>query len=194
MLQLPYKIILASNSPRRQELLKGLAIDFTVFVKKDIDESYPETLAAHEVAAFLSKKKSEAYRTDMSNDVLLITADTVVIHENSILGKPNDKDEAVRMLQTLSGGSHQVITGVTLTTKTKQTTFSSITEVKFASLTEEEIKFYIEQYQPYDKAGSYGIQEWIGFIGVERINGSYFNVMGLPAQHLYQELKSMFSD
>lgn len=186
----PYKILLASQSPRRKELLAGLDIDFDTFVKKNINEDYPLDLPAQEVASFLSKKKADAYQRDLENGVLIITADTIVIQGDVILEKPKDQKAAFAMLSTLSGQSHQVITGVTLTTKEKQHTFSSVTDVTFATLTEEEINYYIEKYQPYDKAGSYGIQEWIGYIGVEHISGSYFNVMGLPVQQLYSVLKA----
>lgn len=187
---LPYKIILASNSPRRQELLSGLDIDFSVFVKKNIDEDFPEELDATEVPAFLSLKKANAYLSDMKDNALIITADTVVIQNNKILGKPNTPAEAFQMIKGLSEKKHKVITGVTLTTKKHQHTFSSVTEVTFAALSNKEIDYYIEKYKPYDKAGAYGIQEWIGYIGVEHINGSYFNVMGLPVQQLYTALKN----
>ncbi len=186
----PYKILLASQSPRRQELLAGLDIDFEVFVKKNIDESFPNNLEPTKVAEYISKKKADAYQKDLREDLLIITADTVVIQDKNILGKPEDKEEAIRMLKNLSGKSHQVITGVTLTTKTQQHSFSSNTDVCFITLSNEEIDYYIEKYKPYDKAGSYGIQEWIGYIGINHISGSYFNVMGLPVQQLYQALKS----
>lgn len=184
----PYTVILASQSPRRQELLKGLDIDFNTFVKDNIDESYPAATKASEVAGFLSHKKAMAYKKDIKENVLIITADTVVINGDEVLGKPKDKSEAIEMIQSLSGKKHQVVTGVTLCTKEKEKTFSSVTEVQFASLSEQEITYYVEKYKPYDKAGSYGIQEWIGYIGVESINGSYFNVMGLPVQALYRHL------
>lgn len=190
----PYKILLASQSPRRQELLGGLDIEFDVFVKKNIDESYPDNLPTSQVAEYLSHKKAQAYLTDIKTNVLIITADTVVIHDNEILGKPKDKTEAFEMIVNLSGKTHQVITGVTLTTQNKQHSFSSVTDVTFSELTKEEVAYYIEKYRPYDKAGSYGIQEWIGYIGVEHINGSFFNVMGLPVQQLYQALKTIAND
>lgn len=185
----PYAILLASNSPRRKELLAGLDIEFNTFVKKDIDESFPSDLNTKEVAAFLSKKKADAYQQDLKDGVLIITADTVVIQNDRILEKPEDKDQAFEMIKALSGKSHSVITGVSLTTMEKQHTFSSSTQVTFADLSNEEINYYIEKYKPYDKAGAYGIQEWIGYIGVQHIDGSYFNVMGLPVQQLYTELK-----
>jgi septum formation protein len=189
----PYKIILASQSPRRQELLRGLDLKFTSFVKEGIDELYPAEMPSQDIAAFLSQKKANAYLEGLKDDVLLITADTIVIQGESILEKPKDKGDAQRMLRSLSGGCHQVITGVSLSTKEKQITFSSSTEVTFAVLSHDEIDYYIEKYQPYDKAGSYGIQEWIGYIGIETISGSYFNVMGLPVQALYTYLKLHFS-
>jgi septum formation protein len=186
----PYKIILASQSPRRQELLKGLDIHFDVFVKEDIDESYPSTLLASEVAEFLSQKKAKSYIDDLKKDELLITADTVVILNDKILEKPQNQDDALRMIKELSGKSHEVLKGVSLTSREKQTSFSSISEVVFSELSDEEVSYYVEKYRPYDKAGAYGIQEWIGYIGVEKIVGSYFNVMGLPVQQLYQMLKT----
>lgn len=193
MLTIPYKIVLASQSPRRQELLKGLDLEFTSFVKEGIDEDYSDELESKEVAAFLSKKKADAYMEGLKDDVLLITADTVVIQGQQVLGKPENREEACEMIQLLSGNSHQVITGVSLSTSAKQITFSSVTDVTFATLSEDEISYYVDKYKPYDKAGSYGIQEWIGYIGIENINGSYFNVMGLPVQALYQTIKKEFS-
>lgn len=187
----PYKILLASQSPRRKELLAGLDIEFNIFVKKGIDEDYPRGIPAQDVAAFLSQKKAKAYQQDIADGVLIITADTVVIQGKTILEKPQNKAEAQHMLAHLSGHTHQVITGVTLTTKNKHHTFSATTEVRFTTLTEDEIDYYIEKYKPFDKAGSYGIQEWIGYIGVEHIEGSYFNVMGLPVQQLYTALKAI---
>lgn len=185
----PYQILLASQSPRRQELLKGLDLDFTTFVKEGLDEEYPDDMPAKDVAAFLSQKKAKAYQEGLKENILLITADTIVINGDDILEKPKDKAAATAMISSLSGTSHEVITGVTLTSKEKQHTFSSSTEVRFATLTNEEIEYYVEKYQPYDKAGAYGIQEWIGYIGVESIKGSYFNVMGLPVQALYAAFK-----
>ena len=184
------RIILSSNSPRRQELLKGLDIDFTIRTIDGVDESYPENMPAEDVALFISKKKAEAYRTTIQDDELVITADTVVCIHNKVLGKPQDEAQAKQMLRTLSGETHLVVTGVTLTTKEKQTAFSAKSSVTFSSLSEEEISYYVEKYKPMDKAGSYGIQEWIGYVGVEQINGSFFNVMGLPVHRLYKEIKS----
>lgn len=184
-----YNIILASASPRRRELLSGLGVDFEILCLPDIDESFPVSLPANEVAGYISVKKAEAYKQQMQTNQLIITADTVVVSENRILGKPHSRENAVEMLRFLSGKTHHVITGVTILTTDKQKTFSVSTDVTFADITDEEIHYYIDRYQPMDKAGAYGIQEWIGFIAVESISGSYFNVMGLPIQRLYQELK-----
>ena len=185
-----YKILLASNSPRREELLRGIDIDFDVKVLPDIDESYPDGLPAEEVAEFVAQKKASSYITTLKDDELLITADTVVILDDKIYGKPNNKEEAKEMLHAFSGRTHRVVSGVCLTSTIKQTSFSVASDVEFSELTNEEIEYYIHHYAPYDKAGSYGVQEWIGYIGVKHINGSYFNVMGLPIQRLYRELIS----
>ena len=185
-----YKILLASNSPRREELLRGLDIDFEIKVLSDIDETYPADLPSEEVAEYVAQKKADSYTSNLKEDELLITADTVVILDNEIYGKPNDKDNAKEMLHALSGKTHRVISGVCLTSNTKQTSFSVASDVEFEKLTNEEIEYYIERYSPFDKAGSYGVQEWIGYIGVKHINGSYYNIMGLPIQRLYKELKS----
>ena len=183
------KIILASNSPRRRELLKGLDIDFTVKVLPDIKESYPADLPAAEVASYIAGEKADAYKDLLSEDEMVITADTIVVLGTEILGKPKDEADARRMLQELSGKTHQVITGVCMMTCEKRRVFSVITDVTFKEFTDDEITHYITKYQPYDKAGAYGIQEWIGYIGVTALNGSYFNVMGLPVQRLYEELR-----
>ena len=183
------KIILASKSPRRRELLGGLGYAYEVRVLEDIDESYPETLHGSEVAAYISRVKAEAYRAAMSDDEIIITADTIVCLDDKVLGKPSDEAEAVAMLHSLSGRTHQVYTGVTIVASDEVSTFVSRSDVTFATLTDEEIEHYVSQYRPMDKAGAYGIQEWIGYVGVERIDGSYFNVMGLPVQRLYSELK-----
>ena len=185
-----YKIVLASNSPRRRELLAGLGLEFDVRVLPDIDETYPDTLPAMETAAFIALKKSQAYRETMARDELVITADTVVIVGDEVLGKPADAAEARQMLRKLSGRTHQVVTGVCLSTTEKSVHFSVCTDVTFKPLTEAEITYYIEKYKPYDKAGAYGIQEWIGYIGCTGLNGSYYNVMGLPVQRIYTELNS----
>ncbi|MBR4311721.1 MAG: septum formation protein Maf [Bacteroidaceae bacterium] len=183
------KIVLASNSPRRRELLGGLGYDYEVRVLDGIDESYPDTLRGSEVAAYISRAKADAYRATMADDEIVITADTIVCLDDMVLGKPADEEEAVAMLRSLSGRTHQVYTGVTIVAAEKSSTFVSRSDVVFATLTDEEIKHYVTHYRPMDKAGAYGIQEWIGYIGVERIEGSYFNVMGLPVQRLYTELK-----
>lgn len=183
------KLILASNSPRRRDLLAGLGFPYEVRVLEGIDESYPETLRGSEVAAYISRVKAEAYRATMAEDEIVITADTIVCLDDKVLGKPADEAEAMEMLRSLSGHVHQVYTGVTIVTSKADSTFVSRTDVTFTALTEEEIQHYVTHYRPMDKAGAYGIQEWIGYVGVERIEGSYFNVMGLPVQRLYTELK-----
>ena len=184
-----YKIILASNSPRRKELLAGLGLDFEVRVLPDIDESYPETMAALDTAEYIAGKKAAAYQSVMADDELIITADTVVIVGDEVLGKPADAEEARSMLLKLSGRTHQVVTGVCLTTRQQSVHFSVKTDVTFKSLTDGEIQYYIEKYKPFDKAGAYGIQEWIGYIGCTGLHGSYYNVMGLPVQRIYTELQ-----
>lgn len=186
-----YSIVLASNSPRRKELMSGLGINYVVKTLPDVDESYPDDLKGGAIPLFIACEKAEAYRAVMASDELLITADTIVWLDDEALGKPSDREGAIRMLHALSGKTHQVITGVCLTTCEWQKSFTSVTEVKFADLTDEEIEYYVDTYSPMDKAGSYGVQEWIGFIGVESISGSYFNVMGLPIQKLYGELKRL---
>ena len=183
-----YQIILASNSPRRKELMSGLGVDYVVRTLPDVNESYPDTLQGEEIPAYISREKAEAYQSMIEPDELLITADTIVWMNGEVLGKPKDREDAIRMLRKLSGASHQVITGVCLTTKGWQNSFTVTTDVTFAVLSEEEIVYYVDKYSPMDKAGAYGVQEWIGFIGVESISGSYYNVMGLPVQKLYREL------
>ena len=183
------KIILASNSPRRRELLAGLDISFEVQVIPGIDESYPEDLPAVEVPQYISKAKADAYLGMIDNDTMVITADTVVVLDDEILGKPVDDDDARRILHKLSGKTHQVITGVCLTSLDKQRVFAVTTGVTFKQFTEQEIDYYVSNYHPLDKAGAYGIQEWIGHIGVTALNGSYFNVMGLPVQRIYMEMQ-----
>ena len=185
-----YHIILASKSPRRQELLGGLGIDFEVKVLPDIEESYPADLPVTQIAEYIAKEKADAYRKVMHERDLIITADTVVIVDNEVLGKPVDAADARRMLRLLSNRTHQVITGVCLTSTSHQRHFSVSTDVTFKQLSEQEITHYIEVYRPFDKAGAYGIQEWIGYIGVTGLNGSYFNVMGLPVQRIYSELST----
>ena len=184
-----YHIILGSNSPRRRELLAGLDLNFEVKVIPGLEEHYPPTLQPEEIPVFLARQKAEAYIPTLSDKTLLITADTIVWNQNKVIGKPKDREDAIQMLQSLSGHEHHVVTGVCLTTTEKQKAFSVVSTVKFATLTDEEISYYVDKYHPFDKAGAYGIQEWIGYIGVESINGSFYNVMGLPVQRLYQELK-----
>lgn len=210
-----YKIILASNSPRRKELLGGLDVPFEVKVILGIDESYPADLDVYQVAQYISHKKAEAYRSLFGKNVqggapeakgeaplLVLTADTVVIAPTAdeqndqegrgvILGKPKDAADAQRMLRMLSGKTHHVVTGVCMTTAREQRQFSVVTEVTFKSLSADEIDYYIRRYQPFDKAGAYGIQEWIGYVGCTGMKGSYFNVMGLPVQRIYEELQKM---
>ena len=186
-----YKLILASNSPRRRELLAGLDVDFDVFVLDGIDESYPQDLKSTDVALYIARKKAEPYKQIIAPDALVITADTVVVVDNRILGKPHGEAEAMEMLREISGRTHLVITGVCITTQEKQVSFSVETEVTFKSLSDAEIEHYVTKYKPYDKAGAYGIQEWIGYVGVTSLKGSYYNVMGLPVQRIYEELKSI---
>lgn len=184
-----YHIILASNSPRRRQLLSGLDIDFEVKVLPDIEENYPETLAIRDIPVFIATEKAAAYKDMMTEHDLIITADTVVVLGKKVLGKPKNQNDAKLMLHELSGHTHQVITGVCLMSRARQRSFSVTTDVTFKELTEAEISYYVEKYQPLDKAGAYGIQEWIGYIGVTSLSGSYFNVMGLPVQRIYNELK-----
>ena len=187
-----FKLILASNSPRRKELLAGLGVPFEVRVLQDIDEDYPENLPVNEVARYIAKEKADAYRRVIAPDELIITADTVVIVGDEILGKPVDEADAVRMLRLLSGRTHQVTTGVCLLTAEKESCFDVTTDVTFKALSDEEIHYYVNHYRPFDKAGAYGIQEWIGYIGVTGLHGSYYNVMGLPVQRIYQELTKQY--
>lgn len=183
-----YRIILASNSPRRKELLAGLGVAYEVRTLPDVDESYPPELKGADIPQYISVEKANAYRTMLQPDELMITADTIVWIEGRVLGKPAGREEAMQMLRDMSGRTHEVFTGVCLTTTEWQRSFSAQTEVRFAELSEEEIAYYVDNYRPLDKAGAYGVQEWIGFIGVENIAGSYFNIMGLPVQRLYREL------
>lgn len=183
-----YIFTLASASPRRRELLRGLDIEFTVEPGKDEKEAFSADLPHHAIPEFLARHKSESFHRELAPDEVLITADTLVFLDEKILGKPRDRAEAVAMLQALSGRTHTVTTGVALRTREKLRTFSDTTEVDFKVLTDEEIDYYIDTYRPYDKAGAYGVQEWIGFAGITAIRGSYFNVMGLPVQRLYTEL------
>lgn len=183
------KIILASNSPRRRELLAGLGLDFEVRVLGGIDETYPSSLSVDEISAFISKKKSLSYKPTMTSEELVITADTIVVVDNTVLGKPGDVIEAKSMLRLLSGREHRVITGVTVATVERSTTFSAVSNVTFAEIDDNEIDYYVNRFRPFDKAGAYGIQEWIGYIGISGIEGSFYNVMGLPLHRLYTVLK-----
>ncbi len=182
-----YQIILASKSPRRKELLNALGVNFCIKIQEKLEEIYPKTLQGAEIVEFLAKQKSNFF--EIKNNELIISADTIVCVENKVLGKPTNEIEAKKMLSLLSGKTHQVFTGVCIRTREKESVFSVASSVTFANLTEEEIDFYIKHFRPLDKAGAYGIQEWIGFIGIQSISGSYWNVMGLPLQRLYQELK-----
>lgn len=184
------KIILSSNSPRRRELLAGLDIPFEVKVLEGIDESYPDDLPVEEIPQYIAKEKADAYQ--VADDEIVLTADTVVVLGNEILGKPVDDADARRMLRELSGKTHRVITGVCLTSTERQSLFAVVSEVTFKSLSDDEIDYYVTHYHPLDKAGAYGIQEWIGYVGVTSLKGSYFNVMGLPVQRIYEELRNEF--
>ena len=181
-------ILLASKSPRRQELLKALNIKFKIADIIDVEEQFPNNLKAEEIATYLSELKAKAYLSKLKTEDILITADTIVWNKNTVLNKPQNREEAYKMLKDLSGNNHMVYTAVTISSQEKQKTFVSGTKVYFKQLSDKEIYYYIDNYKPYDKAGAYGIQEWIGFVGIEKIEGSYFNVMGLPVQKLYEEL------
>lgn len=188
------QVLLASNSPRRRELLGMILPDFKIAESRDVDESYPASLAPEEVPVFISKKKAGAYADMLCPDELIITADTVVVLGDRILGKPQDFDDACRMIAGLAGKDHTVITGVTLTAQGKTTSFAESTRVTFGPLSDDEIAEYVRLYRPLDKAGAYGIQEWIGAAAIERIDGCFYNVMGLPLHRLYSELKNFFAD
>lgn len=191
---LPYRLILASHSPRRQQLLTQAGIDYELAESYDVDEVFPPDLPAEEVPVYLAELKSDGYPNALSPNEILITADTVVCLAGQILGKPADRADAVAMLGKLSGQKHTVITGVTLRSAQKKHSFAVSTDVFFRTLTTEETAYYVDSYQPFDKAGSYGVQEWIGCVGIERIEGSFYNVMGLPTQRLYAELQRMVAD
>lgn len=182
-----YRIILASRSPRRQQLLREMGLRFDVVIR-EFDESYPEHLSGREIAEYISSSKAHSFKEEISGNEIVITADTVVWCDNQVLGKPVDTDDAVRMLKEISGNTHEVITGVSIFSKWKEITFSESTKVTFEEMSLEEMRHYAEKYKPFDKAGAYGIQEWIGIIGCSHIEGSYFNVVGLPVQRLYKEL------
>ncbi|MCI5647432.1 MAG: Maf-like protein [Bacteroidales bacterium] len=184
-----YDIILASNSPRRKELLQRLGLPFKVRTLFGVDESFPENLRGEDIALYIARKKAEAYKSSMSSNELLITADTIVCLDGVVMGKPYGAENAKTILRQLSGRVHQVITGVTVLTQVKRESFAVTSHVKFANVTEDEIDYYVDNYLPFDKAGAYGIQEWFGLVAVEELRGSYFNVMGLPVQRLYTVLK-----
>ncbi|HEX2976826.1 MAG TPA: Maf family nucleotide pyrophosphatase [Bacteroidales bacterium] len=183
-----YQIVLASRSPRRQQLLCEMGIEFTV-LEKDFDESFPEGLDGREIAAYIAKQKAQSLKNELKGNEIIITADTVVWSNNKVLGKPADENEAVEMLKEISGKTHEVITGVSMISREKETDFTEVTKVTFEPMTEDEIAYYASVYKPLDKAGAYGIQEWIGLIACSRIEGSYFNVVGLPVHRVYAELK-----
>ena len=183
-----YRIILASRSPRRQHLLRELGLNFDIVIK-DYKETYPEDIDGDEIARFIAHEKAILFRNEISDNEIVITADTIVWCKGRVLGKPLNSEDAIRMLKEISGDTHEVITGVCLYSSSKEKTFSASTKVTFESLSEEEIRYYVEKFKPLDKAGAYGIQEWIGIIGCSHIEGSYFNVVGLPVQRLYRELQ-----
>ena len=185
-----YSIVLASNSPRRKELLQRLGVSFKVRTLFGIDERFPESLRGEDIVRYISRNKAQAYKSSMADNELLITADTIVYLDRQVLGKPKGAEDAKRMLHLLSGKMHNVITGVTIVTADRMENFAVTTQVKFAELEDDSINYYVENFLPFDKAGAYGIQEWIGLISVEEIRGSYFNVVGLPVQRLYQKLKT----
>jgi septum formation protein len=188
-----YRLILASQSPRRKMLLEGLDLRFEVLVKSGIDESYPAGLSMEEIPEFLALKKSDHYTEIMDERTLVITADTIVWLDDEVVGKPVDAEDARKIIGRLSGNVHTVVTGVCLRSTKGSRTFHSVSKVHFHTLSEQEIAYYIEKYQPFDKAGAYGIQEWIGYVGIDKIEGSFFNVMGLPVQMLYHELSEFVS-
>ena len=184
-----YRLILASQSPRRRQLLSDAGLEFTLADRFECDETFPQDMPAEDVAEYLSRLKSDAYPEPLAEGDILLTADTVVIANNRVLGKPSDRAEAIEMISLLSGCNHEVITGCTLRTATRQRSFSVRSKVHFRALDREEIEYYVDCYRPFDKAGAYGIQEWIGYVGIEGIEGSFYNVMGLPVQRLYSILK-----
>ena len=185
------KLLLASGSPRRRELLDSLGIKVEHAQLHDVDESYPADMSHMKVPEYLSRLKSQAYRSELADDEVLVTADTVVVLDGKVLGKPVDEAEAKAMLRSLSGRVHQVVTGVTLATSSSSVTFSEVTDVEFDTLSDSEIDYYVANFKPFDKAGAYGIQEWIGYVGVKGIRGDYYNVMGLPVNSLCRHLKSI---
>jgi septum formation protein len=183
-----YRIILASRSPRRQQLLRELGLNFEIAVR-DWTEKYPAHLKGKEIALYVAAGKAKTFQSEVKENEIVITADTIVWCNNKVLDKPADKDDAIKILREISGNTHEVITGICLLSATKQTSFFSSTRVTFSALSDEEIEYYISKFSPYDKAGAYGIQEWIGIAACSNIEGSYFNVMGLPVEQVYHELK-----
>lgn len=188
------RIILASASPRRKELMEGLGLNFTVDTRNNFQEVVPDGLDVNLVPEYLAKGKSYGFHRELEDDEIIITADTMVMCDGKILGKPSDKANAMQMLKMLQSNTHTVITGVCIRSREKENSFSVTTKVFFNELSDEELDYYIENYRPYDKAGAYGVQEWIGHIGISRIEGSYFNVMGLPVQRLYTELQKFMEN
>ncbi|MBR5282412.1 MAG: septum formation protein Maf [Alistipes sp.] len=188
-----YRLILASQSPRRRQLLGDAGIEFELAPRYECEECYPDSLLAVEVAEYLSRLKSEAYPEPLGEGDILLTADTIVVACDKVLGKPEDREDAIETIKMLSGRQHEVITGVTLRSATRKVSFSSHSKVNFRDLNDEEIAYYVDTYKPMDKAGAYGIQEWIGYVGIEGIEGSFYNVMGLPVQRLYCELDKFIS-
>ena len=188
------RIILASASPRRKELMEGLGLNFTIDTRNNFQEVVPDGLDVNLVPEYLAKGKSYGFHRELEDDEIIITADTMVLCDGKILGKPSDKENAMQMLKMLQSNTHTVITGVCIRSREKEDSFSVTTKVFFNELSDEELDYYIENYRPYDKAGAYGVQEWIGHIGISRIEGSYFNVMGLPVQRLYTELQKFMEN
>ncbi len=188
-----YRLLLASQSPRRRELLRGCGLPYALAPTYPCEEVFPDKLDAEEVPGYLSQLKSDAYPWQLEPNDILMTADTVVVFDGRVLGKPRDRDDAFAMLRRLSGHRHTVVSGVTFRTAAHRRTFSSRSDVWFRTLTDEEIAYYLDSHRPYDKAGSYGIQEWIGYAAIERIDGSFYNVMGLPIQHVYTELEKFIA-
>lgn len=187
------RIILGSASPRRKELLKGLDIDFVVDTGNSFRENFRELKNFYEIPSIMSEGKSEGFHRPLEDDEILITADTIVICSGEVLGKPSDRDDAVRMLRTLSGRQHEVVTAVTIRSNERKETFSDLAKVRFGELGDSDIEYYIEKYRPFDKAGAYGVQEWIGYIGIESVEGSFYTVMGLPVHKVYRHLKDFLS-
>jgi septum formation protein len=185
-----YKIILASRSPRRQQLLRELGLKFDVVIR-EYEELYPEGMSGEEIARYVAHEKAASFKKEISDNEIVIAADTIVWCNNKVLGKPLNREDAICILKEISGNTHEVITGVSLRTQSKEFSFSESTKVTFEALSDEEISYYIDNYKPFDKAGAYGIQEWIGIIACSHIDGSYFNVVGLPVQRLYKELQNL---